>query len=93
MKRTKFVRIIMSIILVALILSGCASTARCTKTWDSDISGGLDRVMRVYAHNGTLLETYEGKIDIVSESGVEVLFDLNGKRNVVNNAIVITEEK
>ncbi len=41
-----------------------------------------------------MIQTYEGKIDVQdTEYGNKVLFDLNGKRVVIYNATVITEEK
>lgn len=50
--------------------------------------------MSVYSQDGKLIRTYTGKLDIrQNKYGNEVLFDLNGKRIVINNAVVVTEEK
>lgn len=50
--------------------------------------------MKVYSHEGELLAEYEGKFDISeNESGTKVKFDLNGKRTIIYNAIVIVDEK
>ena len=48
----------------------------------------------MYDHNGNLLKVYEGKIDVeANDYGNKVKFDLDGKRIIINNAIVIIEEK
>lgn len=75
-------------------LAGCQSGERTIKNLQSNYGGGLHRVVSIYAQDGKLLRTYEGNLDIKENTyGNEVLFDLNGKRVTVNNAIVITEEK
>ena len=77
-------------------LTGCASLERWGKDVSSDFSGGLDRTVEVYDYAGNLLKIYEGQIDLATttegESG-KVKFDLNGKRYIIYNAIVIVEEK
>ena len=79
--------------LIAAIFTGCASWERGVKDFTSDFSGGLDRTVEVYDYSGNLLKTYEGRIDIeYTETGNEVKFDLNGKRKIIYNAIVIVEE-
>lgn len=80
------------ILSVSLTLSGCASCDRGWKTLGSDLGGGLYRTVKVYDYNGDLLAEYEGKIDI-EEAESKVFFDVNGKRIIIYNAIVITEEK
>lgn len=77
---------------MCLTLSGCASCDRGWKTLGSDLGGGLYRTVKVYDYNGNLLAEYEGKIDI-EEAESKVFFDVNGKRIIIYNAIVITEEK
>ncbi|QDP40275.1 hypothetical protein [Radiobacillus deserti] len=71
-----------------------ASGQRAVKSLDSNVSGGLERTVEVYDYNGKLVEKYEGKIDIREQdvSG-KVLFDMNGKRHIINGGIVIIEEK
>lgn len=67
---------------------------RSIKTIKSNNSGGLERIVKVYGSNGELIAEYDGKIDIQdTEYGNKVLFDLNGKRIVIYNATVISEEK
>lgn len=94
-KRTFAIVILAAIItIVATALSGCESVSREIKTAQSDLTGGLDRVITVYDNTGNVLKSYEGKTDIEDgEYSGKVLFDLNGKRIVIYNAIVIAEEK
>lgn len=78
---------------LAISCTGCASWSRGLKTIGSDLSGGLYRTVEVYDYSGNLLKTYEGKIDIAESDGGKVLFDMNGDRISIYNAIVIVEEK
>lgn len=75
------------------LLCGCVSVSRATKSWSSDMNGGLDRILNVYTIDGKLIATYEGKIDIDDNSNGSVMFDLNGKRYVYYNAIIEVIEK
>lgn len=71
-----------------------ASGSRDLKTAVSDVSGGLDRTVKVYDYDGELLESYSGRIDIrQTDVAGRVLFDLNGKRITIDGGIVITEEE
>lgn len=88
--------------LLVLVVIGClvvwyfntATGQRMVKTIQSNNSGGIERVVKVYSDDGKLIEEYEGKIDIQdTEYGNKVLFDLNGKRVVIYNGTVVTEEK
>lgn len=90
MKR-KIVAILVSI--AALFLMSCASCDREIKSCQSDISGGLHRIVNVYSLDGDLIATYEGLIDIDNNANGSVMFDLNGKRYVYYNAIVEVIEK
>lgn len=76
-------------------LAGCASWERGLKDIGSDLGGGLNRTVEVYDYSGNLLKTYEGKLDIEDSSTIsgKVKFDMNGKRYIVYNAIVVVEEK
>lgn len=68
--------------------------ARYVKSFDSNVSGGLERTVEVYDYNGQLIKEYEGKIDIKEDGEAgKTLFDLNGKRSIIKNAIVIIDEK
>ncbi|MCI3922502.1 hypothetical protein MO973_19915 [Paenibacillus sp. TRM 82003] len=67
---------------------------RTLKTFQSENSGGLERSVDVYDQQGNLLKTYEGKLDVQeNDYGNKVLFDLDGKRIVIYNAIVVVEEQ
>jgi uncharacterized lipoprotein YehR (DUF1307 family) len=75
-------------------LTGCASWERAAKDFNSDISGGLNRVATVYDSNGNVIKRYEGKFDVQADQyGNKVKFDVNGKRVLIYNATVIVEEK
>lgn len=68
------------------------STQRWWKSLQSDYSG-LNRTITVYDQNGNELRTYTGRIDIEeNQYGNKVLFDLDGKRVTLYNAVVIAEE-
>lgn len=85
----------LSLVLMILIsITGCASVEREFKSFESDINGGLNRTITIYDQNGKEIKQYKGKIDIKdTEYANKVLFDLDGKRIVVYNATVISEEK
>lgn len=90
-----FFRIIAVFCLLAtlFLLSGCASCDRQLKSCSSDMNGGLERIVNVYSHDGDLIATYEGKIDIDNNENGSVMFDLDGKRYVYYNAIIEVIEK
>lgn len=72
-------------------LCGCAGFQRGMKTIGSDITGGLDRTVTVYSYDGEKLGEWSGKFD-VSSSEQETFFDINGKRVIIQNGIIINEE-
>ena len=74
------------------LLSGCgASFERSVKDFQSEYSGGLNRTVTAYSMTGEKIGEWKGKIDIeISDNKVK--FDLNGKRTIIYNAIVITQE-
>lgn len=75
-------------------IAGCtASNARACKSCESNMNGGLNRVVNVYSLDGNLLATYEGLIDIDNNSNGSIMFDLDGKRYVYYNAIIEVIEK
>jgi len=77
-------------ILCATLLGGCTGCATCQrscKTFQSEVSGGLNRTVNVYSYNGELIATYTGRIDI-EENESKVLFDMDGKRYIYYNALV-----
>lgn len=60
--------------------------ARAQKTFKSETTGGLYRVVTVYDMEGDQLAQYKGKFDIEEkqENGVvKVKFDMNGKRHII----------
>lgn len=75
-----------------LTLRFSASFQREMKDWQSDISGGLNRTVKVYSNDGTEIGVWQGKIDVdVSESG-RIKFDLDGKRTIIAGGTVIIQE-
>lgn len=77
----------------AVFLSGCtASMQREIKDWQSEYSGGLNRVVNIYSLDGNLIASHEGLIDIEDRDN-SILFELNGKRYVYYNAIIEVIEK
>ena len=72
-------------------LCGCASFQRGMKSIGSNITGGLDRTVTVYSYDGKKLGEWSGKFD-VSSSEQETFFDIDGKRVILQNGIIINEE-
>ena len=90
--KIKIVSLVASLALL-LTLTGCdESWERTKKDWDSNYNGGLKRSISVYSYDGNLLKTYEGKCDIEENDSNKVLFDIDGKRVIIYNAVVIAEE-
>lgn len=83
----------LAVVVILLLLTACtASYKREFKDWQSDISGGLNRTVKVYSNDGTEIGIWQGKIDVdVSESG-RIKFDLNGKRTIIAGGTVIIQE-
>lgn len=72
-------------------LCGCAGFQRSMKSIGSNITGGLDRTVTVYSYDGKKLGEWSGKFD-VSSSEQETFFDIDGKRVILQNGIIINEE-
>ena len=70
--------------------TGCSSCSRAMVDIKSDIGGGLQREINVYTADGELLAHYEGKIDIETNDGGYVKFDLDGKRYIYYNCFIET---
>lgn len=87
----KFIAIVLVLVMCLTMFAGCASWRRSMKTLGSDFGGGLYRRVTVYDYSGNILGIWEGKFD-VQESETETFFDLNGKRVIIQNAIIINEE-
>lgn len=88
----KFIAII-AVVLTAmafvLFLTGCAEMERSIKTFTSDVTGGLPRTVTLYTYDGTPVQSWAGKIDIASSEEDEILFDMNGKRTIIQKGIGI----
>ena len=87
----KFIAIILVLIMSLSMFTGCASWQRSVKSTVSDFTGGLYRRVTAYSYDGDVLGVWEGKFD-VSDSSTETFFDLNGKRVILQNCIIINEE-
>ena len=88
----RYLSIILVVIMILAMCSGCASWQRGIKSIKSDMGNGLDRTVTVYDYNGQKIDSWSGKFD-VSESENEVYFDdANGKRVIIHGGIVINEE-
>lgn len=85
------IAIILVIGLLVLTFSG-ANFQRTIKSWRSNYTGGLYRIVSVYDYNGNLLREYGPAMIDINESENETFFDYNGNRIVIHNAIVIVEE-
>lgn len=83
----------LAVVVILLLLTACSATyQREFKDWQSDISGGLNRTVKVYSNDGTEIGIWQGKIDVdVSESG-RIKFDLDGKRTIIAGGTVIIQE-
>ena len=96
-------------LLVSFIVAGCIaggialynthteSGKRALKSWESEISGGMNRVVHVYDMEGEEIATYKGKFDIqenAQDGIVKVKFDVDGERHIIygsTGTIVIDE--
>lgn len=85
------ITIILVIGLLVLTFNG-ANFQRTIKSWRSNYTGGLYRIVSVYDYNGNLLREYGPAMIDISESENETFFDYNDNRIVIHNAIVIVEE-
>ena len=88
------VGIIVIVLVIGMLIfafSG-ANFQRTLKSWRSNYTGGLYRIVSVYDYNGNLLREYGPAMIDISESENETFFDYNGNRIVIHNAIVIVEE-
>ena len=80
--------VIISVIFVLSVFSGCASLKRGFVDLKSDFGNGLQRTINVYTADGELMAQYTGKIDLEMTSGGYVKFDLDGKRYIYYNCFV-----
>lgn len=92
------------IILASAIAVGCfwwlystQSGARARKTFVSEVSGGLNRVVHVYDMEGDLIAEYNGKFDVdesATDGITKIKFDMDGKRHIIysSTGTVIIDE-
>lgn len=103
-KKGVTIALLVSFIVAGLIAGGIAlynthteSGKRALKSWESEISGGMNRVVHVYDMEGEEIATYQGKFDIqenAQEGIVKVKFDVDGERHIIygsTGTIVIDE--
>lgn len=86
--------IICGVICIVLLIgmlwyyNNTASGQRALVDQESELSNGMERVIRVYTANGDLIAEFEGRIDIEGNDGGYVLFDYQGKRYTYYNCFV-----
>lgn len=85
--------VVLAIVAVIYFMTGTATFKRNIKNIRSEVTGGLERTVKIYSINGELLAEHEGFIDVTFDDSGRVLFELNGKRYVYQNAIVEVIEK
>ena len=93
MRKRTIITIGIIVLVVLLMIGGCARTAawkRAVNDIKSDWNNGLDRTITVYTANGDVIAEYKGKIDIADADGGYVKFDYNGKRYIYYNCFVET---
>ena len=88
-KIIRFICVSFAMLMIATT-TGCSSCSRAMVDIKSDIGGGLQREINVYTAEGELLAHYEGKIDIETNDGGYVKFDLDGKRYIYYNCFIET---
>ena len=89
--KKRIIAAIFTCMLLVGSLYGYAGFQRSMKSIGSDITGGLDRTVTVYSYDGKKLGEWSGKFD-VSSSEQETFFDIDGKRVILQNGIIINEE-
>ena len=89
---TSFIIIAIIVAVPLIIFSQTETASRFAKSIKSNFDGGLERTVTLYDYNGNVIDEWEGKLD-VQEDETRVFFDLDDKRVVIYNGIVVTEEK
>lgn len=72
-----------------------AAGSRALKSQQSNFSGGIDRIVRVYDMSGGLIQQYDGRFDVDYDENRIIFDDENGKRHVIYypTGTVIIDEK
>ena len=89
----KKIIIVLALISIASLVSGCQSCRRNLKSLKSDFGGGLNRTVTLMDYQGDTLKQWSGKFDIRDKGADnQIYFDLNGKRVWIQGGIVVNEE-
>ena len=84
-------KVILSSLFILVLFTGCSSSCqRQLVDIKSDFGNGLERTINVYTADGEIIASYSGKIDIETNDGGYVKFDLDGKRYIYYNCFVET---
>lgn len=70
------------------------SGKRALKTQNSNLSGGITRVVKVYDMNGGLIKEYKGKFDVDYDNDRIIFDDEKGNRHIIyypTGTIIIDE--
>ena len=88
-------KILLGIVIMG-ILGSCANWEDTKKDWESSTEG-LKRKVEVYTLDGKLIKTYEGLMRVRSAKESSMvslnLIEEGNRRIMIDNAIVIIEEK
>ena len=88
------------IAVIALMLCLCTAKAveyvgsvkRFTQNIESNLGGGLPRIVTVYDEHGHLLRQWRGKIDVADDTNL-LDFIYNGRRIIIQGGITVIEEE
>lgn len=74
------------------IVNQTGSVRRFSKGVESNLTGGLERIVTLYDYNGNVVKQWHGKIDM-SEATDETDFIVDGKRIIIHGGITVIEER
>ncbi len=87
---TKVVITLVTLVIAVSCIGGIAwwsfnteAGKRAYKDQQSNISGGIERTVRVYDFEGDLIEQYRGKFDVETNSDYVLFDDEHGKRHMI----------
>lgn len=88
------VAVVVFVLISLYVMFGTQSGQRAIKDFQSDWTGGINRVVTVYDVNGNVIKTYEGKFDIEYDSDRIKFDDEDGKRHIIfySTGTVIVDE-
>ncbi len=64
-------------------LYGTEEGRRSIKDFQSNVGGGIERVVKVYDMEGDLIASYQGRFDVAYDSSRIIFDDENGKRHII----------